>query len=575
MGVVPVARASTNLTVVAHYSDAAGPNTWKTGGGLVPDRLLGTVTVVDPSRANQAPYPNVFLQNELFVVCYDECEKPQPSFADASTKDARERALKISTVYYWVNRLMESMATVGFRPEHRLIVRVDRNVESPTTGIAMDNNAFFNEKDWSLSFLPVGGLLSQVVTGFLFSSPAVDPSVAMHETMHSVFQQVIGPILNPEVYGLHEAFADYFALDLLNDHRLGMVFASGKILRENDQVLKYREGLEVHRLGNVVSSALWKIRGVVGDPAVARRVAFATIRKLGADPYVSAGDVARLHQAAAKEACLGDGLLGQIASVWSETGLEPLAAATEPAIPADLIPGGAFSLVLVTRTSPELAKQWGFPATKVDRVGTTASKGDDTLEWQAIAVGEGDQAERLTVLAVPKKKSVLAVYGEDRRLVSPSGPGREVLRDLSTDLAEIQKWRTGEYDELAELLNGTGDLAKLRKADDIRTEKITLRLNGRDTDVLRITYRVKENFLARFGSSFMGADYLKGVRSIDSVALDTVSSAEFPRLRTIEVRPGRRLVGVTVRNTTGLVTSSNLTQVDLDHEVLQARKLAK
>ncbi len=150
--------------------------------------------------------------------------------------------------------------------------------------------------DWSLSFLPAGrGLLNRLF-GQEMLPTAYDPSVAMHEATHFLFEEMIGEVLNPEVAGLHEAFADYFALSMLNADKISHVTMQGGAIRDAREFNLYEPGMEAHDLGNVVLAGLWEIRDLFDDKSLAEQVAFQTIRELSQNPYTSAGDTIVAHQ---------------------------------------------------------------------------------------------------------------------------------------------------------------------------------------------------------------------------------------------------------------------------------------
>jgi hypothetical protein len=109
---------------------------------------------------------------------------------------------------------------------------------------------------------------------------------------------MMGDIINPEIMGLHEAFADYFALTTIGSSDIGRVMVSGKAIRSAAEILQYSPGMEVHDLGNVVLSGLWNIRNLIEDKDLADQVAFETIRDLSTNPYTAAGDVTAAHRRA-------------------------------------------------------------------------------------------------------------------------------------------------------------------------------------------------------------------------------------------------------------------------------------
>lgn len=584
-----MAPANTKMTIVGRYGNASVKDAWKDlKDGQIPASLLQSVVIPNPTKALQAPYNNVLLQNERFVVCYTECNTNQPIAAtktsatdmaiafdaEASffTRATNEASLKTTTVYYWVNRLMDEMATVGFKPLKRLLVRVDRDVQNPSTGADFTNNAFFNDRDWTLSFLPVkkGGMLSS--SKLKLTSPSLDPSVGMHETMHSVFQQAIGPILNKEVYGLHEAFADYFALDILNDSRLGTIFASGEALRKNDVVLKYEKNMEAHALGNVVSSALWKIRGQIGDRQLAKAIAFKTIQVLGRSVYIAAGDVAKIHQDVARDAGVAGNVLSQIAATWAETGLvSSLTDVSRLLVPTTFSTTGFFSLTTSVQASDSVMAQWGLPKQDMARVSYLGNtKVDEDRSWLSVEVErQGKPRQSIRALYAKSTGSIIGAFDANGQIIEAnSGEAFLALKAMSENIAEADKWKANSYKAMIDIMNGEGQGASVLKASNLTQELMTININGKPTAVIRYTCTVKPALWASILLNVLDRDMAKAASALEGLAFYTVDAAKFPTLQTALVKPGRRLVGASMRLSTGVVTTSMLSGFDTVNQTL-------
>lgn len=584
------APAKTTMTIVGQYGAAGKKELWdKTSSGKVPSELLQDITVANPSRASQAPYQDIVLQNDRFVVCYTECATPQPlkinqgqtpddsvieydPNAGLFTSETNESSLKTTNVYYWVNRLMDEMAEVGFKPLKRLLVRVDRDVQNPANGAAFKNNAFFNDRDWTLSFLPVksGGLFTKAT----LTSPSFDPSVGMHETMHSVFQQAIGPILNSEVMGLHEAFADYFALDTLNDSRLGLIFASGSPLRKNDVVLKYKAGMEAHELGNVVSSALWKIRGQIGNREVAKTLAFRTIQALGRSPYIAAGDVAQLHIAIARDSGIPRDIQANIEATWAETGLKSENVdAGRLVVPTNFSSAGYFSLTISTQTPDAVATQWGLPSQEMNRISFLGiSPLNDNQTWyNATIEREGKPMFSVRALIAKDTGSVLSAFDGDGKLIEATNQDAfSALKTLSTNVSEMKKWKANGHQGFIDILQNKGFMGTLFKAKNIAREDTTLKINGAVIPAVRETCDVKPALWLSVVAGTLNGDLLASLSTLNGMAVYTVDAKQFPNLRSLEVSPGRRLVGFSARTATGIVSTSLLSGFDPNNQTLGA-----
>jgi hypothetical protein len=331
-------QASIAIRVVDNYSSAAIPETWTAvADSDIPEVLLKNVTIATPSKAYAAPYSKIFLQNDRVIVCYETCDSNQPLHPDISKRDdynitgdghKQVRITRLTSVYFWINQLFDRMETLGYIPTHPLTVLVDRDVSDPTSGIELANNAFFNPQDWSLSFLPSHRAIYAKYKRLDVANAANDPSVVMHETVHSIFQSLIGPILNSEVLGLHEAFADYFSLSLLEDPDMGLVAGKGKAIRSATGTFTYSPGMEAHDLGNVVVSVLWRIRSLFKNPLTADQVALETIRQVSDNPYSTAGDVVCGYMTALKsfgsfEVNTNPDLETAIQTIWNSSQLKP------------------------------------------------------------------------------------------------------------------------------------------------------------------------------------------------------------------------------------------------------------
>jgi len=331
-------QASIAIRVVDNYSSAAISETWtQVSDSDIPEALLKNINMPTPSKAYAGSYSKIFLQNDRVIVCYESCDSDQPLQPELKkqgtiniTGDGHKqvRITRLTSVYYWINQLFDRMEKLGYIPGHPLMVLVDRDVSDPTSGIELANNAFFNPQDWSLSFLPSHRAIYAKYKSLDVANAANDPSVVMHETVHSIFQSLIGPILNSEVLGLHEAFADYFSLSLLEDPNMGLIAGKGKAIRTATGTATYSPGMEAHDLGNVVVSALWRIRSLFKNLLTADQVALETIRQVSDNPYSTAGDVVSGYMTALKtvgsiEINANPDLEAAIQTIWNSSQLKP------------------------------------------------------------------------------------------------------------------------------------------------------------------------------------------------------------------------------------------------------------
>lgn len=302
----PLAQAASQVTlpVVSRYDEARSPQAFKDYQPTqIPHVLLGKVSVSVPSRAHQAPYPAVFFQNERMVVCTESCDSPSlakpaavgPDFELRADPRTESHLIRQANVYYWANRMFDVMEGYGFRPTKRLIVHIDRDVDSPTNGLPNTNNAFFFERNWSLTFLKGKKSFASVGPLGTPAPSANDPAVIIHEAAHSVFEALIGSALNPETFGLHEAFADYLAYVILESPVMGRVMTRGGNIRDESEIRKSTGDTEAHAVGEVVASVLIHLRNLAADPRQADRAVLDAMLELGRKPTLRMSDIFRAH----------------------------------------------------------------------------------------------------------------------------------------------------------------------------------------------------------------------------------------------------------------------------------------
>lgn len=569
--------ADTILPVMSEYSSAGDDKAWRgTGKKEIPQSLIRTVTVENPSRAHQAPYPFVFLQNDRVVVCSVDCELPQDlapervgdDYQVGATlgskqfyKNGSDSIVRQATVYYWVNALFDSLENLGYRPQRRLIVRVDRDVPSPVTGKLERNNAFFNDRDWSLSFLPADSNLMSKIAKLTFRPSAYDPSVAMHEAMHSVFEELVGDIMNSEVFGLHEAFADYFALAVLGDSRLGLVMSGGKPLRDASVPRAYEPRLEAHDLGEVVVYALWKIRSEFADPLAADRIALDAIRKLSSNLYANAGSVIAAYLAAFDQTMAPDASLrARVVEIWTQTGLSDLQ------IPEDLEPLLApidsskfMTTSLRTWIPGGLAHEYGLEPlshlsiTLIERRPGPPGSG---AMWQYVAVGDQNQVTPLWVLYSPDTQHIYRAYDQSLNFIEVNRPDskgdalRSLLR-LGQEFGTILNWSEILGKDVYEMYRNRGFMRLLMKAKRREKDELMVRINQRLIPANKYSVIFKRTLINRIVNG-LAQGALDELNATKSLKLITVASRHLGDSRLIEAMPGEKIVGYEVELKTGV-----------------------
>lgn len=568
------ASARTRLPVVMRYEAAEDPELWKKlPKERIPETLVETVEIEDPSRAFAAPYPQVFLQNERMVVCDESCELPQglkPVRGDGGFEVRRDRSndeiVRQATVYYWVNQLFDRMQALGFTPQKRLIVRVDRHVKDAELGIESDNNAFFNDKDWSLSFLPASNSLMIKAMGMVFRPSAFDPSVAMHEATHSVFEALIGPILNREVYGLHEAFADYFSLSVLGSPKLGLLITSGKPMRRADQLMAYQPNMEAHDLGAVVSAILWHIRALFADPMEADHIALETIRKVSRNPYAAASDViAAYFEAFAENASAqtrADARVSAaITQIWEVTGLKATPVEVDLAAvrnrPAS---GRPYTVSTISLEVPAWTKKEYGLADESVKLGLLDHFEGPTpnTRWYRVSVEDETRATAIWILYSLERTAILQAYDLALQLVTPDQSwAYGKLLKLSSAFGDLINWNESFGSELASLRINGQDMRKLWKVKDAGVRSVGLEIADQTLAAQAHTKAISTTIRAKLIGLIAGKEARAMLGRIERLEFYTVGPDEVARVpglaRLPEYSPGRRIVGLSMTGRTGMV----------------------
>lgn len=265
--------------VVRDYGIAGSDDVWKKAKtDQLPDELLG-------------PFEKLSSSNELFIVCFRNCNISQ------SVQD-KWSSLEQSNVYFWLGRYFEFLQEhFLFRPSQRLKVYTDRSMLDEMGEKKLTNNAFFNPKDNTLSFLPAKNKVMKKLFGKDLNRSGYDPSVIAHEASHFFFQQLFPLPMNAEIQGLNEGFADYMANIMLENPKVGLIMMRGKAARDSSSFYKrngtlktYAPKMDSHDLGERVSLALWKSRELAKDKHEFDRMVIDTVIELSRNPYSTIHD---------------------------------------------------------------------------------------------------------------------------------------------------------------------------------------------------------------------------------------------------------------------------------------------
>lgn len=613
--------ATVQVPVVGIYDPLEGEAQWKDiDQDEVPVMAIQNLPLEVPSRAYQSLEPGhdhskIYLQNDRMIVCYESCDKPQPAlpfmnnkielkdlsankYISGHQRDEAWKALKVLNVYFWTNKLFDHLASLGYIPSNRLMVIVDRKIAEPTVGKNLKNNAFFSDKDWSLNFLPAKNSFLYNVLGMNIHSPALDPSVAMHECAHSVFSELIGDILNPEIYGLHEAIADYFAMAVLGTRKIGIIFSSGEALRstlekEGAKKITYKPGMEAHDLGNVVNTALQYIRALVPQKQYADLSALWTIKDLGRNPYVLVTQVqASFNQSLAsvyqsQNQALDGALQSQIQKVWTDYNI--LSPEKFETLPLSYFNGpegisGYFEISTETRLTERAAADWGLPVVSSSKAKVLKvlpgpdmqiPGADKTISTNLILAEVESENKSTQIWVHLSSQGILGAYDELGGLILPvkgknEGLFKVVMRfnELLEDVVEFRDHKSSMGTIMAGLFDHSlvqdeqmGLIRATSKMKDQRRQEVVF--NSGSLGKINVIQRSgfpKVNLLGRLAKMVIGS----GLGIVQEARIYTVKSSEYPQLKTQELFPGERFLGYEVKFKTGVSQRSMISDFDPD-----------
>lgn len=627
------AQAKVTIPVVdgSQYDKYASRSAWsQTPVDEVPEGAITLVDVETPSHASSGEYPNVFFQNERVVVCFAGrgrgCDDLQDIDVQAAASGPavtefkvgfdlaqnRKRAfqtLRLTNTYFWINRLFDQMREIGFTPSRRLVVLVDRDVQDPETGAVLENNAFFNSGNWTLSFLPISNnFFIKNLAGFTFVNPAYDPSVIMHETTHAVFQELIGSILNTEILGLHEAFADYFSLATLNSTHLGAIMGSGKPIRENSKPMTYKKNMEAHALGNVICSTLVQIRqlfeqnDVVGlnagaNPeeilaarrAVADTLALQVVREFGKNPFTIASNIVEIYMSALKKSGrLSVDVQNKIQAAWDATGMKPVQKPVDLAAIRNFKASDTpyFQAMIETINPDSSKREFGSPLRTVSYVtylGELPGLPDTNTVLYRLSVMAPTQKKQPTnlidtpiwILYSTELKATLGAYDRNGQLIEAGDPLFKTLLVVNENLKEILSWKNGQPSALMQLARlsqatatpATPDLSKLLKVfrlTNVRNSTEFLRMNDALRQVQVTSADVEQTIfgsIVNFGLGQLDPGIAGALFKLKHFDMYTIDPQTFPNLQSPQLDPSHRLIGfrtVTKTGQSNLILIQNL-----------------
>ena len=546
------------LIVVNNYNAAGSPEIWKKAKtDQVPGPLLSIESIHSPIAAYAGMFPKTFMQEDLFAVCHKSCNDKDIFRVRGDEIDSKDLkkwdVVEQSNVYYWLKKYFKFLDTkINFQVEYFLKVMTDRELRDETKGKVMKNNAFFNPKDVSLSFLPATKNFLYKIMGGKINRSGFDPSVVVHEASHYLFHHLFPNPVNDEIGGLNEGFADYMANIFLNNPKLGLVMMHGQTLRDSSQqfdkdgrLKMYEPGMEVHDLGERVSYALWKTRELSSDKEEMDRLVIDAIQDLGRNPYSTVHDF-KVKMLARLPSVISGTSMRNVKTIWemalsgspeSIANLSFLDKSTR----ADSYIGFSTRQVL-----PEaLAREFGTSAVEEANFSIVQM---ENISATQIAILMATETSELTtpywVAIDALRGNILGIYSLNKELITDKEDLQKLipLASKAKGALTFAKDFKAKIKSFTDLSLGKGDLNAIYKAKNVKSSEHTLTFNGMPVKGHRVHMKLKRRLLT---------GVLFGMPEIKSIELYTLPISELTSLPLLEQE---RVVGYGLTLKTGTVT---------------------
>lgn len=547
------------LLVVDNYNTAASADIWKKAKtDQVPEALLSNVNVANPSASYASVFPKSFMQESLFAVCHQNCNNEEIfrlrngeiTEKDKSNWDVVEQ----SSVYYWLNKYFNFLdQKIQYRPDQYLKVMTNRELRDETRGKKMNNNAFFNPADVTLSFLPAKNSLFFKMMGGKMNRSGFDPSVVVHEASHYLFHHLFANPVNDEIGGLNEGFADYMANIFLNNPKIGLVMLHGRALRDSStqvdgkgSIKMYEPGMEVHDLGERVSFALWKSRELSNSKEELDRLVIDAVKDLGRDPYASVHDF-KIKMLERLPHVIDDVNMPMVSTIWETTipdapiKIDNTAFLNKPV--ADRPVMGFKTKQILPESS---AKEMGLDVVTESNFSILQM---EKISDKQIAILMGTEEKNQTVpywIALDAERAnVLGIFGADKNLVTDEEELKNVkfLADQAKGINAVVKDFKSKTVDFSDMSQGKGSFSVAYKLKSKTSASEIFTFNGTEIAGTRIKMYLKKKLLIGL---------LLGLPEIDSIELSLIP-LETSSLHTLD---GQRVIGYKINFKTG--TSSEV-----------------
>jgi len=553
------AQADVLLPIVKNYELAENPLLWqKIKTDKLPEALITEATVKDPNNSYSQLFPKSFLQNDNFIVCYNDCSKDSFSgVKDGLLKFNRFQEWNVveqSTIYYWLKNYFNFLEErFYFKPQHFLKAYSSREVKDETNS-KLKNNAFFLSTDKSLSFLPANKSILFKLLGGKINRSGFDPSVVIHEAGHFYFDQLFGHAVNAEIGGLNEGFADYLAHIVLNNSKVGLVMLQGKALRDastiistNGQIKSYAPEKEVHDLGEGISFVLWETRKKVTNKEEFDRLVVGAVKDIARNPYSSVHNFKEAMIERTKTILNGQSLK-EVLQLW-ETLFPGKANVTENMNFLNSNQSQQRIAFDISQTSNEKMAQT-FGIDQVTKLNLEVAASAEISDKQS-AILLVHQGRELWVAIDNERKNILGIYDTEGKLVTNKKLLKE-LQLLATNVIDFSSFIKDFGQKLklfSGLLEGKGDLANAYKVSKTTTQNTTRSINGESVTSKTIKMSLKKRIISR----------LLGLPDIAEIELYTVPSHLNIKLPEVN---GETIIGFNLKYKSGASQEMVLTKLD-------------
>ncbi len=503
-----------HINYVGDYHLAQMSELWeKQKRDTVPEQLIKSTHLGEgPNYAYARNFPKAFYQEADFLVCFKDC----------SRKDARSAKAKLEqqNVYYWLNQFYAmTKERFDLMPTKKVRVMVDRDVKEPGSSKKMQNNAFFNPADGSLSFLPASrNPLAKLLGAQSLNRSGFDPSVVAHEAGHSLFHALFPNAVNQEIDGFNEGFADYMANVLLSDPKVGVVMLRGKALRDSSSMVDssggiktYVAGQEVHDMGERFAAGLWLSRQKVKDTQEFDHLVISAVKDISANPFATGHGF--------KEAFLKrvdhlypNSIAKEINELWEFFVPGQDRSVKDTSFLKSKGNGESFlGLKVETKFSEAMMRDMGIEDTTLRYTYVRTEDTADGFKAHLMTVNYDNMVTPYWIVIDPERHNALAAYRLDGSVAdSTDAESLKTLVKSIHDQDETLAGFIGQAQLFTSILNGTDGSGLIFKILSQKTTQSTRVFNGEKIDVSEHQLELKRRLIG----SIAGIPKIKKITAV-------------------------------------------------------------